>query len=95
MKTINDVYRERNSLAAVLAHMFPSYLKIDNVQWPIIYIDLPTGQISFHIPILEIMQFLPLQLSKIIEYDGHSNEEKWERIRCFISSKVNKNISNI
>jgi hypothetical protein len=43
-------------------------------EWPVVYIELPTGQVSWYMP----------QHEK--EYDGHSTEEKFERIKRFIES---------
>lgn len=37
-------------------------------EWPVAYVELPTGQVSWHMP----------QHSK--PYDGHTTEEKHERI---------------
>lgn len=39
--------------------------------WPVLYIELPTGQVSWHMPQHER------------EWDGHSTAEKLERIRAF------------
>lgn len=43
-------------------------------EWPVAYIELPTGQVSWHMP----------QHPK--PYDGHSTEEKYERISRWIDS---------
>jgi hypothetical protein len=39
--------------------------------WPVVYIELPTGQVSWHMP----------QHPK--EFDGHTTEEKYKRVREF------------
>lgn len=41
--------------------------------WPIAYIDLPTGQVSWHVPAYRTI------------YDGHSTEEKYGRIDVFVA----------
>ena len=41
-------------------------------EWPVVYIELPTGQVSWHMP----------QHNK--EWDGHSTEEKVDRVKRFI-----------
>lgn len=41
-------------------------------EWPVIYIELPTGQVSWHIP------------QHRHEYDGHSPEEKFVRINSYV-----------
>ena len=41
-------------------------------EWPVAYIELPTGQVSWHMP----------QHKK--EWDGHTTEEKFSRIKQYI-----------
>ena len=48
----------------------------DEPEWPVAYIDLPTGQVSWHMP-----QFAQ-------PYDGHTTEEKYQRIREFCAPKA-------
>jgi hypothetical protein len=43
-------------------------------EWPVIYIDLPTGQISWHMP-----QYTG-------EWDGHDTAEKYRRVREFVEA---------
>lgn len=43
-------------------------------EWPIFYIDLPTGQISWHMP------------EYTGDWDGHSTEEKYRRVNNYINS---------
>lgn len=55
----------------------PAGVNIDPSEphWPgVVYIDLPTGQVSWHIP------FYPYP------WDGHSTPEKYERIRRYTQS---------
>lgn len=40
-------------------------------EWPVVYIELPTGQVSWHMP------------QHPIEWDGHSTHTKYERIRAW------------
>jgi hypothetical protein len=44
-------------------------------EWPVAYIDLPTGQVSWHMP-----QFAD-------PWDGHDTEEKYHRVRAFIEAQ--------
>lgn len=39
--------------------------------WPVVYIELPTGQVSWHLPAHER------------GWDGHTSDEKYERIRAY------------
>ncbi|MEA4926828.1 MAG: hypothetical protein VB084_16165 [Syntrophomonadaceae bacterium] len=41
-------------------------------EWPVLYIELPTGQVSWHMP------------QHIKAWDGHDTEEKYRRINEFI-----------
>ena len=40
-------------------------------EWPCVYIELPTGQVSWHMP------------KHSCPYDGHTTEEKFRRIQAF------------
>ena len=50
----DEVYRERNAVVAALAKLFPSGLKRTDIEgWDpewhnCVYINLPTGQVSWH-----------------------------------------------
>lgn len=61
--------------ALALAHDLglPAGIRIDPVEpaWPVVYIELPTGQVSWHMP--EHPQ----------AFDGHTTPEKHDRIRAF------------
>lgn len=54
---------------------YPAGFAIDEKEpeWPVAYITLPTGQVSWHLP-------------KFADpWDGHSTEEKYLRCRAFVS----------
>lgn len=80
-----SAYRQRNILAALLARLFPSGWRETDIEgWDAewkkcVYIDLPTGQISFHYHDNEhgLFQFLPKYTK---EYDGHDDQTKWGRV---------------
>jgi hypothetical protein len=44
--------------------------------WPVVYIDLPTGQVSWHMPAYGG------------EYDGHTTPEKYQRIRDYLAQEA-------
>lgn len=90
---LDDVYADRNllaQLAAVLAQMAGLQVGIapDPAEpgWPVVYINLPTGQVSWHIPSDELVSQLP---SYQHSWDGHSSDEKQERVRRFLSAPAN------
>lgn len=75
----DTVYTERYGLilrAVSLAYQlgFAAGFRIDprEPDWPVAFIELPTGQVSWHIQ--------PHQR----EWDGHTTEEKYRRAREFI-----------
>lgn len=82
---LDGAYNERNRLVAFLARLFPSGLKYtaipgwDEAWHGCVYIDLPTGQASWHYHDSEAYLFdgLPPYSG---DWDGHSTELKYERI---------------
>ena len=52
-----------------------------NDEWPILYIDLPTGQVSWHLPSQELVKNFPDYMG---EWDGHDVVEKHIRLMRFI-----------
>lgn len=72
------IYRTRNGAVllavahAVLNGLPAGFVVDDENGWTIAYIDLPTGQVSWHLPPYED------------KWDGHDNAEKSERIRLVV-----------
>lgn len=62
--------------AVALAHRlgFPAGVRIDpaSPDWPVAFIELPTGQVSWHLP------------AHPTAYDGHDTPEKYRRIDRWI-----------
>lgn len=86
--TLDDAYFDRNQAVLALARLaraqgYPVGLKIDpnEPDWPILMIDLPTGQVGWHLPKAEIVGRWPAYEKP---WDGHTLEEKRERIRRFV-----------
>lgn len=50
MSELDDVYAERNKVVTALAKLYPSgWGRVDtDPDWLVLYIDLPTGQVSWH-----------------------------------------------
>ena len=91
---LDSVYQERNLCVALitrLAEMLGYRAGIKEHQgeeWEddwrnVLFIDLPTGQVSWHLHVSELENFpgLPRYLG---EWDGHTTEEKYERVKKFI-----------
>lgn len=86
----DDAYRERDQCVALLSHMAGALgLKVGMARTNIpgwdpewhccVYVDLPTGQVSwhFHDSEMPLFQTLPLYTG---EWDGHDTEEKYRRV---------------
>lgn len=89
----NNAYWERNQLVVALSKLFPSALERhpesdesweDDWRW-IVFIDLPTGQASWHIHDSELGNFDHLPRRKhmllVSSWDGHTTEEKYKRLQ--------------
>lgn len=91
-KAKNTAYKERNALVLLLSKIFPSWLGRhpaedkdweDDWRW-IVFIMLPTGQCSWHIHDSEWQDFANhLDEVKENKWDGHSTEEKYQRIERY------------
>lgn len=87
MSDIDAVYIERNQVVAALAKCFPSGLKKTAIEgWDpawhnCVYIDLPTGQASWHFHDDDAWMFKGLP-SYLGEWDGHSTPEKYKRLHA-------------
>lgn len=61
------------AIPLALAAGYPAGVALDPVEpdWPVVYIELPDGQVSWHMP------------AHPVEFDGHSTEEKYRRITAY------------
>jgi len=71
-------YTERNKLvfsaiSTALSIGYEAGFRIDpkELEWPVAYIKLPTGQVSWHIP------------QHVKEWDKHTTAEKYQRIALY------------
>jgi hypothetical protein len=84
----DGAYSERNRIVAALARCFPSgVMPTDEPGWDpewrtCVYIDLPTGQASwhFHDQHLHLIEGLPMYWRP---YDEHTTDEKYDRLEEF------------
>jgi hypothetical protein len=65
------------ALALALNMGMPAGIRVDPKEpgWPVIFFELPTGQISWHVKQHEL------------EWDGHSTELKNERVRKYVNGE--------
>ena len=80
IKTADTDYGKRYGLilqAVIEAHKlgYAAGFRIDasEPEWPVAFIELPTGQVSWHLPQHEI------------PWDGHTTEAKYERIDKYVA----------
>lgn len=78
-------YYERNQIVALLARLYPSGIKRTEIEgWDpcwhgCVYIELPTGQASWHYHDSEAHLFADLPPYSG-SWDGHTTEEKYQRV---------------
>lgn len=87
-----DAYFDRNQSVMALARMairlgYCVGLKTDpnEPDWPVLMIDLPTGQVGWHLPKNEIVGEWPLYEKA---WDGHTLEEKRQRLKSFLEEEL-------
>lgn len=88
---LNAVYTERNRVVAALARAAlllggRAGLARDpnEPDWPVVLIDLPGyGQVSWHVPKQEAETLFAFLGAYPGTYDGHSTEERYERLAAF------------
>lgn len=90
----DGAYWERDQLVATLSRLYPAWLERhsdedkeweDEWRW-IVFIEIPTqdsrpGQLSWHIHDSELPYFDHLKRRQGNSWDGHTKEEKYERLR--------------
>lgn len=80
-------YRERAELTAIPAALFGGVVSYNNPQsptWPVLYIETPEGQISWHNDPDDMGIFKHLPVVDDYPWDGHTTEEKYARIRRLV-----------
>ena len=86
--TLDDAYFDRNQAVMALGRMaqrlgYKVGLKEDpnEPDWPVLMIDLPTGQVGWHLPKDDVVGDWPEYDG---EWDGHTLDEKRKRLDAFI-----------
>ncbi|XCN71688.1 MAG: hypothetical protein Q3M24_15410 [Candidatus Electrothrix aestuarii] len=89
--TLDDAYFDRNQAVQALAKLARQRgMKVglhrdpDAPGWPVLMIDLPTGQVGYHLPEKEVVGEWP-EYEK--GWDGHSLAEKRERVARFLAGE--------
>lgn len=86
---LDAVYRERAHLVAHLAAILPSVMADDpsDPDWRIVYLDTPAGQCSWHIARSDLDLFTHVPDGAPV-WDGHTTDEKYQRVRDFTAAVV-------
>ena len=78
------LYRERHHLIAHLAASYPAVMVLnadaEEPDWPVLYVSLPTGQVSWHIAPADMDLFRHVPLVDDGLWDGHDVVEKYRRL---------------
>lgn len=81
----DSVYRERAHLVAHLAARYPSTIGLTDPSapdWAVVTIETPAGQMCWHIATDDYDLFEHVERSLDARWDGHTTEEKYERLRA-------------
>lgn len=90
--SIEDIYTERNiavgmavSMAVKLGYDINNHVDPGDPDWVVVFIGLPTGQVSWHISRKEYKAYFPdyIPVAGRNPWDGHSTETKNARIQEF------------
>lgn len=87
-----SVYRERAALVAHLAAVYPSAIvhgaDPSEPDWPVIFIDTPHGQLSWHLALEDlglfghVEEFAGPDVEGAPKWDGHDTAEKYVRLHA-------------
>ena len=92
------VYTERAHLVAALTKLFPSSIEEhegedwDDAWRNVCFIDLPTGQVSWHIALKDLHLFEHVPRGQGRRWDGHDVDEKYRRLDALEPGKPFANI---
>lgn len=78
-----NIYRERAHLVSHLASLYPStigYTDPSEPDWAVVSIITEAGQLTWHISPDDMDLFRHVSWDSTVEWDGHSTEEKYERL---------------
>ncbi len=82
----DPVYRERAHLVALLASMYPSHIGFTDEaepNWAVVMVYLPTGQCAWHVAPDDMDLFQHVRREGTDLWDGHTTEQKYERINAY------------
>jgi hypothetical protein len=89
----DGAYLERNQCVAALSKLFPATVSRTAIEgWSedwhgCVYIDLPTGQVSWHFHDSQAHLFAHLP-SGVVKWDGHDTPEKYRRLAAIDAARA-------
>jgi hypothetical protein len=93
----DNPYRDRAHLSAYLAAVNPSVLvhgaDPNEPDWPVLFVTLPTGQVSWHVSPDDLDLFDHVTVGHAT-WDGHSTDEKNDRIRRYVDMLTQKGVTH-
>lgn len=79
-----DAYLERMMVVAFLSKIYPSVIGMDGNGCPVVYVESPVGQLSWHIfEDRQLPYFAHLPTDPTHKWDGHTTEEKYAKMAGF------------
>ncbi len=91
---VDRAYWERNQLVAFLSRLYPSWSAPatdtdPGEYWHVVYVESPAGQLSWHVHESEMGHFQHLDGNEPGTWDGHTTEEKYDRLRAITGHIIN------
>lgn len=95
LAALGEAYRDRNLVVQAFAWAmeqqgWPVAWGADESEpgWPVLYIETPQGQVSWHIPVAERIYEPPVRPEHgPVAWDGHTTEEKFARLAAALGDR--------
>ena len=95
-----DIYSERAAVVAALARAAREtgrkvWFGVDpkEPEWPVLFIDLPTGQVSWHFSAQDRDAYASDISNGSGKWDGHTTEEKYARLAAWLKPRARRRSS--
>lgn len=92
-----SVYRERAMLIAVLVPLFGGVISYNDPfepDWPVLYIESPEGQLSWHIAPEDLSVFGSIKVIPKYPWDHHTTRQKYQRLARLTAQLPNLTSAN-
>lgn len=83
-----DIYTERAHLLAMVVALFGGVLSYTDPLtpgWPVLYVESPAGQLSWHIHPDDLWLFDTVPVVADYPWDRHSTTTKYRRVRALVN----------